>query len=290
MTKNEVTTKVELTIEEQPYIEMMQYAHEFSPDECSGVGLVERIEFNDGSITFNVTKVYLPNQTNTSGTTDIDDDELNKLNTKLVEDGEDTSLLKFHWHSHVDMSVFHSGTDDENYDEMQTGDYAVSLVVNKRYDMLGSVHLYKPLRINVLNIDVSPPSTVDLDEYVIAPELRKTIEANVKRVQDYEAEQNKNRVGYQYNGHCQKCHLGWYYCKCYEGTVVNRGTYGSGLASCDVLYALLAQGEKAGMITLFYDDDQVTIIGYMNNDNSESFEIESYLDYSMGTGAGGGTP
>jgi hypothetical protein len=279
--KNEVTTDIKLTIEEEAYIEMMKYAHEFSPDECSGVGLVERIDFNDDSVEFNVKKVFLPLQSNTGSTTDISDEELNKLNTQLVQDGEDTSLLKFHWHSHVDMSVFHSGTDDENYDDMKTGDYAVSLVVNKRYDMLGSVHLYDPLRINVLNIEVEPPD-IDLDdkELKIPAALRKKIEENVQRVKDAEEEERKKNNVTIYRGNtslCSKCHKTYFYCSCYDSTP--ESTFGNGLEVDRDLYALLEQGEKAGLIHLFYDDDNTTIVGYMNQRTNECFELISYLDY-----------
>jgi hypothetical protein len=285
--KNEITTDIKLSIEEEPYIEMMKYAHEFSPDECSGVGLVERIDFNDGSVEFNVKKVFLPLQSNTPSTTDIDDEELNKLNTQLVADGEDTSLLRFHWHSHVDMSVFHSGTDDENYDDMRTGEYAVSLVVNKRYDMLGSVHLYDPLRINVLNIEVEPPD-VDLDEYELPTALRKKIEDNVARVKEAEEEERKKKWGRTTviggNSLCSKCGCTYFYCTCYDGDGIGGSTptgstYGCGLDYDTDLYALLVQGEKSGLLQLIYDDDQVTIVGYMNMRTKTCYELSSYEDY-----------
>ncbi len=285
--KNEVKGDITLSIEEQPYIEMMQYAHEFSPNECSGVGLVEKVDFNDGSVIFNVTKVFLPLQHNTGASTDIEDDELNKLNTDLVNDGEDTSLLKFHWHSHVDMSVFHSGTDDENYDEMQTGDYAVSLVVNKNYDMLGSVHLYNPLRIDVLNIAVEPPPSIDLDEYVIPKDLRKKIEEAVARVAEHEAKRpatvysnwpvrhNNNNNG----GICPKCQLSYFYCDCNDFYSSHGQSASSGLSFDYDFLQLLRAGEEEGIITLFYDNDNYTVVGYMNNRTQDCYEIESMLDY-----------
>lgn len=274
--KNEVKTDIALTIEAEPYIEMMQYAHEFSPKECSGVGLVERIDYTDDSVVFNVKKVYLPLQKNTSVATDISDEELNKLNTQLVEDGEDTRLLKFHWHSHVDMSVFHSGTDTDNYDEMKTGDYAISLVVNKRYEMLGSVHLYEPLRINVLDVEVLPPEDIDLSEYVLPKDLRKKIEANVKKVQDYEEVEALKEVPTTYPTYAGS--RSWYDDDYYGyGNGKYSGTsYGIGLDHDKEFYTLLVQGEKAGLIRLLYDTDNVTITGYVNLSTNRCFELSSY--------------
>lgn len=270
--KNEITTDVTITIDETPYLEMMQYAHEFSPNECSGVGLVERKEFYNGDVEFNVSKVFLPLQHNTPTTTDIEDEELNKLNTQLVQEGKDTRLLRFHWHSHVDMGVFHSGTDDSNYDDMRTGDFGISLVVNKRYEMLGSVHIYKPLRINVLNVEVAPPD-IDLSEYKMPKALRKIIEANVARVKAHEDEQRaKSRVIHPVHSYGRKYDYDYEYSR-------NTGGFGEGLAYDRELYALLHEGEKQGLLTLVKDNDGYTIVGYMNNITEEVYELTSYLDY-----------
>jgi len=170
--------------------------------------------------------------------------------------------------------VFHSGTDDENYDELQTGDYAVSLVVNKKYEMLGSVHLYKPLRINVLNIEVNPPEFIDLDEYKLPKDLRKKIEANVERVKEYEAEQRKSKWA-GYGG--VTVHRG----KDNWGTENYQDSFGSGLEYDSDFYSLLIQGEKAGLIMLFYDRDNAKcIVGYQNMRTGECFELVSYEDYT----------
>lgn len=274
--KNEVKTDITLEIEEEAYVEMMKYAHMFSPKECSGSGLVERTDYTDGSVTFTVKKVYLPNQTNTGGTTEVHEDEVNKVNTQIVNDGDDTALHKFHWHSHVDMGVFHSGIDDSNYDDMQTGDYVVSLVVNKRYEMLGSIHLYSPLRINVLNIEVEPP-LIDFADYEVPEELQKKLEAGVARVLAYEKAQaekrrakHKGRVITPYSPNWNQNYG--------QQSWEDRGNdFGLGLAYDPDLIALLRAGEKENIITLFEDSGK-DIIGYMNNRTFEYYEISSYRD------------
>ena len=45
--RNEVKTDMKIIIDEEPYIHMMTYAHMFSPNECSGTGLVKRQDFYD---------------------------------------------------------------------------------------------------------------------------------------------------------------------------------------------------------------------------------------------------
>jgi len=256
MEKNTIEHKVSMSIEAEPYAEMMAYAHKFSPDECSGVGLVERIDYTDNSIEFKITKVFLPNQYNTCTTTDIPDEELNRLNTELVMAGEETHKLKFHWHSHVDMDVFHSSTDDDNYDELKLGEYAVSLVVNKKGAMLGSVHLYEPLRISVCNIEV------EIEEQEINLDTAK-IDANVARVKENELALRKEHStvypAYSY-GYGQDS---WQDDYIMEGLAMDRD-----------FEQLLVQGEKAGLITLYYDETY-TIYGYMNNRTTETFLLGS---------------
>jgi len=265
----EVAHKVTLRIEPQPYIEMREYAKRFTPDECSGMGLVEREDNADGSVDFVIKEVFLPNQYNSGGRTDIPDEEMNKLNTELVIDGKDTSKLQFHWHSHVDFGVFHSGTDDENYDDLQTGDYLVSLVVNNAGDMLGSVHIYKPLRIDVCNIEVETPSQWEVDDL-----LEEKLDTNVKRVKDAEPELRKKHV------------RPTLYQPMYGGTTHHTGFGYDFLASDPDFEALLKAGEKEGIITLFYDTFQ-RIYGYMNNRTGDSYEICSEMDYPVTKPEGG---
>jgi len=252
-----VAHKITLKIEPEPYAEMIAYAHKFSPDECSGVGMVERIDYDDRSIEFKVTEVFLPNQYNTGGTTDIPEDELNKVNTDCVNDDKDTTKLKFHWHSHVDMSVFHSGTDDENYDELQVGEYAVSLVVNKRGDMLGSVHLYEPLRIDICNIEVEVPVDAVADE--------DKVKSNYDRVKTHEPALRQEHGVSVWTG--QGNYDAW------DDYIMD------GLAMDYDFEALLVAGEKEGIITLFYDYSYC-IIGYMNNRTNECYTIGSEKTHS----------
>ena len=82
---------------------------------------------------------------------------------------------------------------------------------------------------------------------------------------------------------CHRCHKVYRECNCdddkWTGTV---NSYSHGLEHDTTLYELLVQGEKAGLISLIYDDDQITIIGYINMSTQVVYELTSYEDYSNG--------
>lgn len=249
----QLTNKVTLEIEEEPYVMMMKYAHMFSPKECSGTGLATKKVNTDGSVNFTITEVFLPKQHNTGVTTDIAAGEINRINTQLVRDGKDTAQHIIHWHSHVDFGVYESGTDEQNYDEMQTGRFSLSLVVNKKYEVYGSFHLYDPVRIDVSNIEVEVPE-IDMDNYDIPEELQKIIMENVDTVQAYEKETIKEYT--------------------YIHPVRSSEYYECGLTYDKEMYSILEEAEKAGRITIDYDAENGSIIGYINTEG-EYYTLDS---------------
>lgn len=146
--------------------------------EVSGCGLVEKYELNDKDvhyIEFRVTEIFLPSeQSNSAASTDIDSKVIHQIMTDLLSQNKDTSKLKFHWHSHADMSVFHSSTDEENYDELNNGEYLISMVLNRKGDMFTSVHFYEGLGIDIEGVELYT-FMPDADEKV-ADKIKKNIE------------------------------------------------------------------------------------------------------------------
>ena len=275
--KNEVKQKITMVIEDEAYVSMMRYAHMFSPNECGGTGLVARVDYTDGSTEFVVKKVYLPNQINTSVTTDIEDEEMARVNTQIVVDGDDTALHKFHWHSHVDMGVFHSSTDEENYDEMRTGDYAISLVVNKKYDMLGSVHLYNPLRIDIKDIEIKPPD-VNIADYEVPAELAVVLQENVDKVHAYQREQEAKKVTYARGSYGLRRYDDDYAYVYNHKTGVydpidDDDAYFMGGCNEMVLLSLLLEAEKEALITLDMNNAGV-VLGYIVLETGKYFTID----------------
>lgn len=178
-----------ITIPLEVYKEMQYYIDEFDT-ECSGLGLVERKihqigEGNDQCFhnEFIINEIFLPNQTNTSVSTDIEDEFIHGIIHKLVEEGKPTESLRLHWHSHVDMAVYVSKTDQENYDELRPGDWGVQLILNKARDILARVDHYKPYRMTFEGIPVF--IAVEDEDTAIAQ-----WQGNVERVLEYE-EANK---------------------------------------------------------------------------------------------------
>jgi hypothetical protein len=75
------------------------------------------------------------------------------------------------------MSVFHSGTDEDNYKVLKTGEWLVSLVLNKAGEIKASVHYYKPFAFEAVNI----PVVVMLADMVHKPEW----DENIKKVTEF---------------------------------------------------------------------------------------------------------
>ena len=239
--KNKVKTDISIIIDKEPFFEMMAYAHKFSPNECSGIGVVERQDYTNGSVEFTIKKVFVPNQKNTPSTTDVEAEETARMVCVALQEGFDPSALKVHWHSHVDMDTFHSNTDTDNYNDLDNGDFLISLVVNKKGEMLASVHIYRPLRIDVLNVLVNAP---EYDETEIPEGLKGKIEATVQRVLDF---QTKDEV---------------------ETNELYK------MPPC--LVSLLRAGEGEGLLFLY--EEYGEIVGFYDTESNQSYYLECGLD------------
>jgi hypothetical protein len=101
------------------------------PDEISGYGTVKII---DGA--FVVTDAFLLEQEVTGTTTELDAMATAKLmdeiDSKSEEEKEELGELRLWWHSHVNMDVFWSTTDEEAVETISGNPYFLSSVFNKR--------------------------------------------------------------------------------------------------------------------------------------------------------------
>lgn len=118
--------------------------------EISGMGLVKQ-EDNE----LYVYDVFLIEQENTSSYTDIDDTALLKLFNELLsaddaDNGDRIDNFKFWFHSHANMGVFWSGTDDGCIEKvMQSAPWFVSAVFNRE----GAVRVRMDLKTPRIKID-----------------------------------------------------------------------------------------------------------------------------------------
>jgi hypothetical protein len=67
----------------------------------------------------------------------------------MIEQGQDTSTLRFQWHSHVHMQAYFSGTDTGTIDTYANCDWMISLVANKREEFAIRLDMYQPFRLTV---------------------------------------------------------------------------------------------------------------------------------------------
>lgn len=118
--------------------------------EVSCLGTVEEIKDADsGAVnTLLVTDLFLVKQRCSADETTMDAAAVAQLMLDLENQGIDNRKLRCWAHSHADMSVFWSGTDDQCISGLANGDYVLSVVVNKkrdtqmRLDQFHPCHLY----------------------------------------------------------------------------------------------------------------------------------------------------
>jgi hypothetical protein len=137
---------------------------------------------------FRILEVFLPSkQDNSAATTDIASDEIHNLMTELIQQGKDIEKLKLHWHSHADMGVFHSGTDEDNYATLQNGEYLVSLVINRSGSFLGRVDYQSPVSFSVSGVPIYLVVKVD--------DISEKVKINLDKLDKY-MEEHKYERGY----------------------------------------------------------------------------------------------
>jgi hypothetical protein len=117
--------------------------------EVSGLGTV--IPIANGLL---VREVFLLEQVSSSAHTQLDDEAVAKLLMELDAAGEDTSTLRFWWHSHGTMSSFWSTTDDDNIEGLANDAFTVSLVTNKHGQDRVRLDLFQPVRLTLDHLEL----------------------------------------------------------------------------------------------------------------------------------------
>jgi hypothetical protein len=164
MAENTEKSDIVFTLPKGPHIQilerevkkMMTWCAKAS-GETSGLGLIKPIINNSVTVSLQVYKVYLLEQTCTNASTKLDDTSILRLLDEL--DDKETANLKFWWHTHANMGVFWSGPDVENI-ERNTSDYTVSLVINQKGDMKARIDQFKPYHFFLDNVPVYIPMEI----------------------------------------------------------------------------------------------------------------------------------
>lgn len=172
------------------YSELFRYIMHYE-SEVSGCGLVEVQEKQVGGELFRefrITELILPEkQDNSASSTDIDEAMVHSIMHKMIQENKDMNKLRLHWHSHASMSVFHSGTDEDNYKTLNNKDFLVSLVGNRDGDLLGRVDYYNPMHIAVSGVPIYVEMPVDESR-------NKVIDDNIAKLDKYVEENKKSYV------------------------------------------------------------------------------------------------
>jgi hypothetical protein len=141
---------VKLQVEATAYQKFMYWV-DMARAEVSALGLVDEIRDADtGMITaLRVTDFHLTSQVCTMDETTMEPVAVAQLIMDLEEQEIDSRRVRCWAHSHGNMSVFWSQTDDECIEGLANGDYLVSFVTNKKRDALMRLDQYHPTHLFV---------------------------------------------------------------------------------------------------------------------------------------------
>jgi hypothetical protein len=155
-----------ILIDAKAYAKLRHWIKLASPDEVSCLGLVEEIRQDNRIASLLVTDIFLVEQIVNHAETTLDDKAVADLLIQLSSQGIDISSLKCWIHSHANLKVFWSETDDQCCSVLANGTYSVSIVTNARGDILARIDVYNPCH---MTLDKVPTQV----HYPIPDEMRE---------------------------------------------------------------------------------------------------------------------
>jgi proteasome lid subunit RPN8/RPN11 len=123
------------------------------PTETSGLGRVVKI----GDEKLLITDIYFFDQTNSSGSTVLSSKSVADFVTDWVIEGKNPEELKLWWHSHADINVYWSSTDESNIERLGNG-WLISIVGNHKGHFLARIDFFdgSQKKTSKVNIKVVP--------------------------------------------------------------------------------------------------------------------------------------
>ena len=134
-----------ISIDTLALIKMNEYVDQCS-SEIAWLGIVDKSEYDIKDkddiiipmVEYCISDVFLVGQEVTGVKAEIDETALVDMGTKLIQSGQ-TELfnkIKLWGHSHVNMGVFASSTDDETFEEFyKNSDFFIRIIANKKDDI-----------------------------------------------------------------------------------------------------------------------------------------------------------
>lgn len=99
--------------------------------EVAWLGIVEIVSDN----AYLITDIYIPTQEVSAASVDINEKDMAELAERIMADGHDISMMRYHGHSHVNMGVSPSATDQEHLsDYLEHSDWFIREIRNKKGD------------------------------------------------------------------------------------------------------------------------------------------------------------
>jgi hypothetical protein len=170
--EKEIRSKFSTLYIQPEVLKKIMYYAEAAEGEVSGLGTI----LIDKEKDLIVDEVFLLEQESSAGDTELKPEAISKLMEDMIKKDQDPGKLKFWWHSHADMGVFWSGTDDACAETLSR-EWAFSMVVNKRGEKKCRLDLYNPFRITIDNIRVEEMLEEDED---LKEKCKKEVEEKVK--------------------------------------------------------------------------------------------------------------
>lgn len=190
-----MTTEQKIILSNEAYLKMKYYT-QLADGEISGMckSIIEE------DIIY-VTDVIIFKQKNTSATTDLDDEAMGKFFFDITKKGQKVKDWNIWWHSHADMNVFWSATDENTIKEhsgMQS--FLISIVTNKKNDFKARVDIFpkdtSPFKKTVYHTfnDIDVEVEYDEDKQKKKEKLEKVIQKAEEALLELEIECSESKI------------------------------------------------------------------------------------------------
>lgn len=166
--------------------DVIWYLVEVCKKEVGWLGLVDELSNGD----YLITEIFIPKQEVTSVTTEMEPEALAALTMQLLDEGKDPGKLRYWGHSHVNMSVRPSLTDEEQIDEyLESADWFIRGIYNKDGD--SKVDIYDS-RTNLIHLCV--------DNMLNLPPIDDKLKASIDASLETNVVEPKPKYNYGYGG------------------------------------------------------------------------------------------
>ncbi|MAP21967.1 MAG: hypothetical protein CL582_13615 [Alteromonadaceae bacterium] len=117
--------------------------------EISAMGVIANKEYKrQKGVTedFYILEFHVPEQECCSTSTTIEAEALSKLTFDLMQKGVEPEQICVWWHSHVNMGVGHSATDEKQIENFNFDKVCISIITNKKGNINIRADIYNPIR------------------------------------------------------------------------------------------------------------------------------------------------